>query len=75
MKHPGEKPAEVVASVAELLPRDLYRLTLEQGGEVLAHVAPRREKDFLRLLPGDRVRVKLAPGDPTRGRIVERYRP
>jgi translation initiation factor IF-1 len=64
----------VVATVVEQLPQELYRLMLENQSQVLAHVSPRREKDFLRLLPGDRVRVRLSPRDHTRGRIVERWK-
>ncbi len=63
---------EVEAKIVESLPRDLYRLELADGGRVLAHVSERRENDFLRLLPGDKVRVRLSPFDEGRGKIVKR---
>ena len=61
------------AKVVESLPNDLFRLELlGDKSNVMAHVSPRSEKDFLRLLPGDRMRVQLSPRDPRRGRIVKR---
>lgn len=60
------------AKVIEALPNDLFRVELENRSPVLAHVSSRRQNDFLRLLPGDRVRVSLSPSDHTRGRIVGR---
>jgi translation initiation factor IF-1 len=62
------------ATVVEELPQSLYRLELEDTSKVLAHVADRRNKDFLRLLPGDRVEVELSPLDYGRGRVVRRAR-
>jgi translation initiation factor IF-1 len=61
----------VVASVVELLPRSVYRLELEDRRQVLAHAAGRREVNFVRLRPGDKVRVVISPHDNTRGRITE----
>lgn len=60
------------AIVEEELPNALFRLKLPDQSKVLAHVSDRREKDFLRLLPGDRVQVRLSPYDGGRGRIVKR---
>ena len=62
------------ATVVEELPNALYRLELEDRSKVLAHVSDRRDKDFLRLLPGDRVEVELSPLDYGRGRVVARAR-
>ncbi|MCE5309303.1 MAG: translation initiation factor IF-1 [Acidobacteriales bacterium] len=64
------RPA-VVAKVIELLPRSVYRLELEDRRQVLAHAAGRREVNFVRLRPGDNVRVVISPHDNTRGRITE----
>ncbi len=65
--------AAMEAEVVESLPHDLFRLELlGDKSSVTAHVSLRSEKDFLRLLPGDRVRVQLSPRDPRRGRIVKR---
>jgi translation initiation factor IF-1 len=61
----------VSAEVVELLPSAGYRVRLENEDMVLAHAAGSGVKNFLRLRPGDRVRVELSPRDKTRGRIVE----
>ena len=59
------------AEVVELLPSAAYQLRLENETVVTAHAAGATEKNFVRLRPGDRVRVVLSPRDKTRGRIVE----
>ena len=59
------------AEVIELLPSAAYRLRLENEQTVLAHAAGAAVKNFVRLRPGDRVRVELSARDKTRGRIVE----
>lgn len=59
------------AEVVELLPSAAYRLRLENEDTVVAHVAGSDVKNFVRLRPGDRVRVELSSRDKTRGRIVE----
>jgi len=69
---PTGKGKLVSAVVKESLPSGLYRVTLEDESKVLAHVSDRRGLDFLRLLPGDRVEVRLSPNDDGRGRIVSR---
>ena len=63
--------ARVKAEVLELLPSAAYRLKLEDEKIVIAHSMKVSEANFVRLRPGDRVLVDLAPHDPTRGRIVE----
>ena len=60
----------VRGEVIEELPSALYRVALSDRREILAGVAERRGMDFLRILPGDRVRVRLSPHDDRRGRIV-----
>jgi translation initiation factor IF-1 len=59
------------ATVVELLPAAVYRLKLENEDLVLAHATGANAANFLRLRPGDRVRVEVSPHDRTRGRIVE----
>jgi translation initiation factor IF-1 len=59
------------AEVVELLPSAAYRLRLENEDTVVAHAAGAAVKNFMRLRPGDRVRVELSARDKTRGRIVE----
>ena len=71
------KPKEAIrkqATVIEPLPNELYRVELEDSRRLVAHVSARRNKDFLRLLPGDRVEVELSPLDFGRGRVVRRMR-
>ena len=63
---------EVEGVVAESLPSGLYRVRLDEGPLVVAHIADRIERNFVRILVGDRVRIELSPTDVTRGRIVER---
>lgn len=72
-KHEPEEggQAAVVARVIELLPRATYRLETESRQQVLAHAAPASRRNFVRLRPGDRVRVVISPHDPGRGRITE----
>lgn len=62
--------AEIVGVVVEQWPSALYRVRLDEGQMVTAHVADRIERNFVRLLVGDRVRVELSPVDRGRGRIT-----
>jgi translation initiation factor IF-1 len=61
---------EVTATVLEELPNALYRVELENKQQVLAHPVGTVKRNFVRLLPGDRVQVELSPNDWTRGRIT-----
>jgi translation initiation factor IF-1 len=63
---------EVTATVLEELPNALYRVELENKQQVLAHPVGTVKRNFVRLRPGDRVRVELSPHDFTRGRITGR---
>jgi translation initiation factor IF-1 len=65
---------EVEGKVVEPLPNAMFRVELESGHEVLAHISGKIRLNFIRILPGDRVRVELSPYDLTRGRIVYRHR-
>ena len=62
----------LTGTVADQLPSALYRVKLDDGGTVVAHIADRIDRNFVRVLVGDRVRVELSPVDVRRGRIVER---
>ena len=62
----------VTGVVTEQLPSALYRVRLAEGSTVTAHIADRIDRNFVRVLVGDRVRIELSPMDVTRGRIVER---
>mgnify|MGYP001121927786 CR=1 FL=1 len=72
---PRRGKSSVVARVVELLPRATYRVETEHRQLVLAHAAAATQRNFVRLRPGDRVRVELSPHDPTRGRITELLAP
>jgi translation initiation factor IF-1 len=62
--------AEISGVVAETLPSALYKVRLDAGRLIVAHIADRIDRNFVRLLVGDRVRVELSPSDVGRGRIV-----
>jgi translation initiation factor IF-1 len=66
----GGAGAPVTGVVVEQLPSGLYRVKLDDGPHVLAHVAGRIDRNFVRVLVGDRVRIELSPIDAGRGRIV-----
>jgi len=71
---PKEEAIEVVATVIEPLPNAMFRVELENGHGVLAHISGKMRKHFIRILPGDKVLVELSPYDLKRGRIVYRYK-
>jgi translation initiation factor IF-1 len=62
----------VAGIVTETLPSAMYKVRLDEGSLVLAHIADRIDRNFVRLLVGDRVRLELSPVDAGRGRIVEK---
>jgi translation initiation factor IF-1 len=62
--------AQVSGVVMETLPSALYKVRLDEGLLVMAHIADRIDRNFVRLLVGDRVRLELSPTDVGRGRIV-----
>ena len=64
--------AAVDGVVMETLPSAMYRVRLEEGSIVTAHIADRMDRNFVRILVGDRVRLELSPTDSGRGRIVEK---
>ncbi|HDL59843.1 MAG TPA: translation initiation factor IF-1 [candidate division WOR-3 bacterium] len=64
----------VEGTVKEVLPNAMFRVELDNGLVVLAHVSGKMRMHFIRILPGDRVAVELSPYDLTRGRIVYRYK-
>jgi translation initiation factor IF-1 len=65
---------EVEGKVVEPLPNAMFRVELDNGHEVLAHISGRLRTNFIRVLPGDRVRIELSPYDLNRGRITYRLR-
>ena len=69
-----EEAIQVEGIVAEALPNAVFRVELENGHKILAHVAGKMRMHFIRILPGDKVTVELSPYDLTRGRITFRTR-
>ena len=67
-----EEGISVEGTVVEPLPNAMFRVELDNGHRVLAHVSGKMRKFFIRILPGDRVTVELSPYDLTRGRITYR---
>ena len=65
---------EVEATVVEALPGTMFRVKLQNGVVILAHVSGKIRQHYIRILPGDRVTVEISPYDVTRGRITLRYK-
>lgn len=65
---------EVEGKVMEALPNAMFKVALENGHVILAHVSGKIRMNFIRILPGDRVTIELTPYDLTRGRITYRFK-
>ena len=71
---PKKDAIEVEGVVSEPLPNAMFRVELDNGHKVLAHISGKMRMHYIRILPGDRVLVELSPYDLARGRIVYRYK-
>jgi translation initiation factor IF-1 len=71
---PKEDAIIIEGTVVEPLPNAMFRVELENGHSVLAHISGKMRMNYIRILPGDRVQVELTPYDLTRGRITYRYK-
>jgi translation initiation factor IF-1 len=69
---PKEEAIVVEGKVLETLPNAMFRVELEKGHKVLAHISGKMRMHFIKILPGDKVTVELSPYDLTRGRIIFR---
>lgn len=69
-----EDSIEMEGTVSEPLPNAMFRVELDNGHKVLAHISGKMRMHYIRILPGDRVVVELSPYDLTRGRITYRYK-
>lgn len=67
-----EKGIVLEGTILEALPNAMFKVQLDTGHEVLAHVSGKMRMHFIKILPGDRVKVELSPYDLTRGRIIFR---
>jgi translation initiation factor IF-1 len=65
---------EVIGTVVEPLPNAMFRVKLDNGHEVLCHISGKMRMNYIRILPGDKVRIEMSPYDLERGRIIYRYR-
>ncbi|TLY32893.1 MAG: translation initiation factor IF-1, partial [Nitrospirae bacterium] len=69
-----EDVIEAQGTVAETLPNAMFRVQLDNGHTILAHISGKMRMNFIRILPGDKVTVELSPYDLTRGRITYRFK-
>jgi len=69
-----EEGIQVEGTVIEALPNATFRVELENGHRLLAHISGKMRMHFIRILPGDKVTVEMSPYDLTRGRITYRYK-
>jgi translation initiation factor IF-1 len=69
-----EESIEMEGIVSDTLPNTMFRVKLENGHTVTAHISGRMRKHYIRILTGDKVTVQLTPYDPTKGRIIYRAR-
>jgi len=65
---------EVRGKVTDTLPNAMFKVQLENGAEILAHISGKIRMHYIRILPGDKVTVELSPYDLTKGRITYRFR-
>ena len=71
---PKEEGIQVEGTVVESLPNATFRVELENGHRLLAHISGKMRMHFIKILPGDKVTVEMSPYDLSRGRIVYRYK-
>ncbi len=69
-----EESIQMTGTEAEALPNAMFRVELENGHEITAHISGKIRMHYIRILPGDKVQVELSPYDLTRGRITYRYK-
>jgi len=69
---PKEEAIEVEGTIIEPLPNAMFRVELDNGHKVLAHISGKMRMHFIKILPGDRVTIELSPYDLTRGRVTFR---
>lgn len=69
-----DEPIRVDGTVVKVLPATMYRVRLENGHEILAHISGKMRKNFIKITNGDKVTVEISPYDLTKGRITFRHR-
>ena len=73
-KSSKEEGIQIEGTVIETLPNAMFKVELDDGHRVLAHISGKMRMHYIRILPGDRVLIELSPYDLTRGRVVYRYK-
>ena len=68
-----EKPIEVDGEIKETLPNAMFRVVLDNGHEIIAHVSGKMRMHYIKILPGDKVKLEMSPYDLSKGRITFRY--
>ena len=68
-----EKPIEVDGEIKETLPNAMFRVVLDNGHEIIAHVSGKMRMHYIKILPGDKVKLEMSPYDLSKGRITIRY--
>jgi len=71
---PSDDAIEVIGVVMKVLPATMYKVKLENGHEVLAHISGKMRKFFIKIAAGDRVTLEISPYDLTKGRIIYRHK-
>ena len=69
-----EDVIELEGTVLEALPNAMFKVELENGHEILAHISGKMRMHYIKILPGDKVKVEMSPYDLSKGRIVFRYK-
>jgi translation initiation factor IF-1 len=69
-----EEKIEMEGEITEALPNTMFRVKLDNGHDVLGHISGKMRRHYIRILPGDRVKIELSPYDLDRGRITYRYK-
>jgi translation initiation factor IF-1 len=69
-----EEAIKIDGTIMETLPNAMFRVELESGHKILAHISGKMRMHFIKILPGDKVTVELSPYDLNRGRIIYRYK-
>ena len=68
-----EKPIEVDGEIRETLPNAMFKVVLDNGHEIIAHVSGKMRMHYIKILPGDKVKLEMSPYDLSKGRVTFRY--
>lgn len=74
MSNKTDKSIEVGGTVIELLPNAMFKVRLENGYEIMAHISGKMRMHYIKIIPGDKVKVQISPYDLTKGRIIFRMK-